>query len=122
MVKKQFTKPLQRKLNDLSDVELIEEMDNGIIGSGEVYRDVIKAILDKRLKKAIQSLDKNTARYSKVLIWLTSLLFVIAYIQTIVLLKTVSGSNWAWAILVILLTGIVWIAGRSYNKEFKNKN
>lgn len=129
MDKEEFTKPLQQKLNNLSDAKLIEEMDNGTCGAGEVYREVIKAILDVRAKeateklnKSIEKLDKNTARYSKVLIWLTLLLFIIAFIQVIILFKTVSSSDWVGVGLTILLAAVIYFVSRKFEKEIINKN
>ena len=87
MVKKEFTNETLKKLNDLSDVELIEELEKPTYGSGEFYNNLIKAILDKRLKTAIQDLDKNTQRYSKTLIFLTIILGILATIQIYLLVK-----------------------------------
>ncbi|MDD5015239.1 MAG: hypothetical protein PHW73_09125 [Atribacterota bacterium] len=67
MVKKEFTNELLKRLNDLSDIELIEELDRPTQGgSGSYYNNLIKAILDKRLKTAVQDLTENVKKGNKV--------------------------------------------------------
>jgi hypothetical protein len=51
-MKKEFTDERPLRLSKVSDIELIERLNTGTIGTGE--RDVIKSILDIRHKKVIQ--------------------------------------------------------------------
>jgi len=90
MVKKEFTRQLLKNLNDLSDVELIEELDAGTMGSGEYYQNVIKGLLDKRLKIAIQDLTENvkrgnetTAKYNKWLVRLTIAIVALTFFMLV---------------------------------------
>jgi len=94
MVKKEFTKEVQKRLDNLSDVELIEELDGTTYGAGEVYRDIIRALLDKRLKITIQDLTKNVKKfnkksscYTKILIWLTAIMTLAVLAQIYLLIK-----------------------------------
>ena len=121
MVKKEFTNGILKRLNDLSDIELIEELDRGTFGSGEAYNNLIKALLDKRLKTAIQDLNRNTMRYSRRLIDLTILLFFLALIQTLISIMAIPES-WLIKILITItvIYSIYYIARRVV--EEKNKS
>lgn len=90
MVKKEFTKGVQKGLNNLSDIELIEELDGSTYGSGEVYREIIRAILDKRLKTSIHDLKKvtqksneKTEKYNKLLFKLTIVIAILSFLMLI---------------------------------------
>ena len=90
MVKKEFTKEIQKRLNNLSDIELIEELDGQAYGSGEVYREIIRAILDKRLKRSIQDLkeviqkgNRITEKYSKSLLKLTVVIAILTFLMLV---------------------------------------
>lgn len=69
MVKKEFTQPFAKAFNERSDVELIEDLGGVTLGNHE--RDVIKAILDKRMKIVMQDSSRISEKYSRRLIWLT---------------------------------------------------
>lgn len=78
MAKKEFITEKFKRLDELSDVELIEKLEGRIGPVGDMNRDIIKAILDKRLKISIQdlirkieTLNKTTSFYSLILIILT---------------------------------------------------
>ena len=91
MVKKIFTKSLQQKLNNLSDIELIEDIDNDSAAvSGEAHRTIIRAILDKRLKKSIHNLteviqnsNKKTTKQTNWLIGLTIVIAILTFLMLI---------------------------------------
>ena len=93
MVKKEFTRQLQKRLNDLSDVELIEELDGQTLGTGETYQNIVKAFLDRSLKITIQDLteviQKNNTKtkiHNKILIWLTIVITGLALLNLIALI------------------------------------
>lgn len=88
MVKKEFTEPRSGSYNEMSDVELIEELDKGIYSPAEI--NVINAILGKRTKKSIQDLkevvQKNSViseKYNNILIDLTKWVLLLTVIMTI---------------------------------------
>lgn len=85
MAKKEFTNERLKKLNDLSDVELIEEL----WAASDPKKELIKALLDRRLKIVINDLkettkinNQTTKNHNLILIWLT----VVIAVATIVLL------------------------------------
>lgn len=64
MVKKEFTEEIPKTYDDMSDVNLIEELSKGTLTEGR--RDTIKAILDKGTKKTILHLTEVTQKNSEV--------------------------------------------------------
>ena len=90
MVKKEFRNQTLRRLNNLSDIELIEELEKSTYGSGEFYNNLIKALLDKGLKIAVQDLTKNikngneiTKKYNKRLVGLTIVIVTLTLLMLI---------------------------------------
>lgn len=123
MEEKEFKNHTLKKLNNLSDIELIEELDKATYGGGDVYRDLIKAILDKRLKITIQDLDRNTRNYSGRLIGLTVLLFFVALIQVFVSVMAIPA---AWfiriSIFLVVVCIIYYIVRRITEEEDEKKS
>ena len=81
-MKKEFTETRPKEFNEKSDIELIEELDKGTYTDTEI--NVIKAILDKRMKRSIQNLtdvtkisSEKTEKYSQKLISLTWILAIL---------------------------------------------
>lgn len=101
MTKKEFTGGRVKNFNEMSDVELIEELDKGIHSPAAI--NTIKAILDKRTKKSIQHLTEViqksgeiTEKYNGIMInlakknsqqtkWLIILTIVIAILTLLML-------------------------------------
>lgn len=99
MTKKDFTNEVPKRLNDLSDIELIEELEKGSYGSGDVYESLIEAILNKRLKIVIQDLTKNvqrgneaTTKYNRALIILSFMMFFVSVMQVTFAVYGLSGT------------------------------
>jgi hypothetical protein len=77
MSKKEFTAKRPKDYDAMSDIELIEALDTGVLYPGE--RDTVRSILDYRLKKVInnnlivkiEAGIKATDTYSRKLIGLT---------------------------------------------------
>lgn len=101
MTKKEFTGGRAENFNQMSDVELIEELDKGIHSPAAI--NTIKAILDKRIKRSIQHLieviqksGEVTKEYNGIMInlaeknsqqtkWLITLTIVIAVLTLLML-------------------------------------
>ncbi len=83
MSKKEFTEERPKRLDDLSDIELIEHLDKGTGTTAE--REVTQALLDRRLKIVLNDLKEATKKniqatekyndqlvsLTRVLVWLT---------------------------------------------------
>jgi hypothetical protein len=68
----------EEELVEMAGMDILE----GSVSSG--IRQKAQAELMRRLMNSIKDLNKTTSKYSKVLIWLTALLLVIAVIQIII--------------------------------------
>lgn len=55
---------------------------------GHSHEIAAQAEMMRRLKNSIEKLNKNTQKYSKILIWLTFVLGILAVIQVYLLVKT----------------------------------
>ena len=86
-MKKNFTDKDILALDAKSDVELIESLNTTI---NPVVRQIVEALLNRRLKRVIQDLtdnvkagNKSTSKYSKVLIWLTVSIALLTIVMTV---------------------------------------
>lgn len=96
-MKKEFTAPRPKKLDELSDIELIEVLDRGTSTNAEI--NTINAILNKRMKRTIQFLtevfQKNadiTEVYNKKLVNLTIAIAILTFLMLIGLIIQIWGA------------------------------
>ena len=77
----------KNNIKNKTEEELVEIAGEDMLKIGSVdsgIRQKAQAELMRRLMNSIKDLNKTTSKYSKVLIWLTALLLVIAVIQIII--------------------------------------
>jgi len=91
MSKKEFTDASLMELDNLSDIELIELMNKGILGINGI--EVVKSLLDRRLKRSLHDLTETTKKntraqdkYNKILIGLTIVLVILTVIMVMPIL------------------------------------
>ncbi len=96
---------------DKTDEELVEE-------SGRA-RSIDSAPVEmmRRLKNAIEKLDQNTGRYSRKMVDLTILLFIVTLIQIIISLGVISATYREWIFLSILVLYIIYFVIRRLPTE-----
>lgn len=90
-----------KELLNKSDDELITYIGSEA-NSSQMNAEIAKAILQKRLSDNIAKLGKSTDRYSKILIAVSILLFIVAWTQLIV---SVWPLKWWVSGLILLSTG-----------------
>lgn len=110
-------KNFEEKLEEASDEELyfwVNERDFRVVplASDELTRrNLIK------LKQSIDDSSKNTEIYSRRMLGITLLLFIIAVINIIVTVTTIPLS-WLWRIIIMfLIIGLIIYALLSFEKE-----
>jgi len=64
MVKKDFTVERPKRYDNMSDIDLIEQLNQGTLNSTEI--NVINAILNKRSKRIVQYLTEVTKKSNKI--------------------------------------------------------
>ncbi len=69
---------------NISNKELIHNLNTH---SGTTAQDIIKAELTRRLIEGIDNFNRASSKYSKLIIWLTIALGIIAIIQLVLLFK-----------------------------------
>lgn len=98
MSKKNFTDPDIMKFAQMSDTELVEEL-NTLTGLSPAVRDIIIALLDLRFKKvtnhlkeitekSVDSTDKFNQKLivlTRVLVWLTVMMTLVGIVQICIL-------------------------------------
>ena len=101
-----------------TDEELIEEIRTNSLGSNNSKINTLEAILSVRLKQSIEELNKATAQYSKVIIFLTVILLVVSLFQlTASILGLYSTSEEQLMVLIFILVSILvitWILLRKF--------
>ena len=108
----------QNNFNNLSNKKLVESAGKTVIGTPSgLEAQHAQAELTKRLMDSINSLNKSTSRYSDRLLDLTILLFMIAFIQLLVSLGTISTSWKMWIWLMVVVTYVVYYMLRILVKE-----
>lgn len=79
-----------KKISDMSDKELV-----GVVERIEaIGPKSAQAELTRRLIKSMNTLDKSTSRYSKIIIGLTLVLLLVALMQITVSIWGELGSDW----------------------------
>lgn len=106
---------------DIKD-EKDEELVNYSLG-GDDYSNAAQIEMMRRLKNAIENLDKNTKNYSGKLIDLTILLFFIALIQVVISIMGVPGT-WFTQFLMLgtVMYAIYYVIRRLAEKYKNNQN
>ena len=100
--------------------ETDEELVNYSLG-GNDYSNAAQIEMMRRLKNEIKNFNESSNKHSKINIIITSILFFIAFIQTIIIIQNSVFNAWTQVILIIFLCISIWYLFNSLTKKFLKK-
>lgn len=109
---------MDKNIKEITDEELVDEAGQTVIGTlGGLSAQRYQVEMMRRLKDSIEKLDDSTTRYSKILIDLTILLFITAFLQTIISLIPISKTWLDWLIYTTLVIYCIYFTARRLQKN-----